>query len=143
MCFVCTGNTCRSPIAQYILKDKAQKAQFENLRITSYGTNVTETTINPLARAVLKRNSIKLTKFTPKQITLDKVKGFGAIVAMTDNTKNYLEEIGYKNVYSINQLTKLGDVVDPYGGDMTVYQSCFEQLDKACTVLIDMLKQVL
>lgn len=143
ICFVCTGNTCRSPMAQYILKSKLSDAENLDVRICSYGTDVTDERINELAKSTLKAHGIKLTKFTPKQITVDKVKGFGAIVTMTDKMMEKLILQGYTNVYSINQLTALGDVFDPYGMDMSAYEKCYLQLDKACDILLSMLLKVI
>lgn len=143
LCFVCSGNTCRSPMAQFILKAKTVDLGDKDLKITSYGTNVTEDCINPLSRLVLKKHGVKMTKFVPKQITLEKVKGYGAIVAMTDLLMEKLISEGYQNVYSVNQLTKLGDVCDPYGKDEDYYETCYNQLDKACDVILQMLKVVL
>lgn len=143
ICFVCSGNTCRSPMAQFILKSKAAVLSDKELRITSYGTNVFEECINPFAKAVLKKHGVKMTKFIPKQLAPDKVKGFGAIITMTDSMMNNLIEDGYENVYSVNQLTKLGDVSDPYGKGEDCYELCYRQLDNACNIILEMLKVVL
>lgn len=143
LCFVCSGNTCRSPMAQFILKAKIVDLNDKDLKITSYGTNVTEDSINPFSKLVLKKHGVKMTKFVPKQITLEKVKGYGAIVAMTDVLMEKLKSEGYQNVYSVNQLTKLGDVCDPYGKGEDYYELCYNQLDKACDVILQMLKVVL
>lgn len=143
LCFVCTGNTCRSPMAQFILKNKISAYLDMDLKITSFGINVTETEINPLAKNALKIKGYKMTKFVPKQITLEKVKGFDAIVTMTDKMMGVLIKQGYKNVYSVNQLTKLGDVIDPFGGGQKDYNQCCEMLEKVCDILVSMLKEVL
>lgn len=143
MCFVCTGNTCRSPMAQFILKSKVSGDPNMDIKITSFGTNVTEEEMNPLSKTVLKNHKIKMTKFIPKQLSPDKVKGFEAIVCMTDSMMQRLISEGYNNVYSVNQLTRLGDVVDPYGKGIESYNECYLQLDKACDIIYDMLKKVL
>lgn len=141
LCFVCTGNTCRSPMAQFVLKSKLPEGM--DIKITSFGTSVSEDCINPLAKATLKIHGVKMTKFTPKQLTKDKVKGYDAIVTMTDVAKDRLIKEGYENVYSMNLLTKTGDVPDPYGQSPQAYEACYEQICSACDVIVEMLKKVL
>ncbi len=35
--FVCTGNTCRSPMAEYLLKDKLKKMNIDDIEVESAG----------------------------------------------------------------------------------------------------------
>ena len=141
LCFVCTGNTCRSPMALFIFKSKLLNCPELEISVSSYGINVVEQGMNPDAKAVLKENKVKVTKFVPKQMTLSKLRGYGAIITMTDSAMAHLKGLGYSNVYSINQLTKMGDVIDPFGGDLRAYRACYEHLDRACDVIIELLKR--
>ena len=40
--FVCTGNTCRSPMAEYLLKDIIKKADITDIKVTSAGLMANE-----------------------------------------------------------------------------------------------------
>ena len=45
LCFVCTGNTCRSPMALFILKNKLLNHPEIELTVSSYGIKVVEESI--------------------------------------------------------------------------------------------------
>ena len=53
--FVCAGNTCRSPMAEYLLKDKIEKQNLEEkIEVKSAGMFVDENSAKPSALAVIK-----------------------------------------------------------------------------------------
>ena len=53
--FVCTGNTCRSPMAEIIMKSKIKKAGISDVRVSSAGLSAT-------AGAKMSENSFKALK---------------------------------------------------------------------------------
>lgn len=39
ICFICLGNICRSPMAEFILKDKLEKNDIRNVHVESRGVS--------------------------------------------------------------------------------------------------------
>lgn len=134
--FVCTGNTCRSPMAQFILKQKLKTHGFDNVLVYSFGLNVTEKTINDNAIKTLKILNVNRTKFIPKQ--LNKPEIFDAIITMTREQKKYIKS-SKSNVYSIAELSSVGDITDPYGKNLQEYINVAVQIDSACNDIINLL----
>ena len=92
ICFVCTGNTCRSPMAEKLL-DKALKAQkLGGFTVTSAGTAAKRgDTINPKSALVLQENGINVETFKSKKITI-----FATVLRMNfnnDTTKLFFLEL--------------------------------------------------
>ncbi len=135
--FVCTGNTCRSPMAQFILKQKLKQNNFDNVEVSSFGINVIEDKMNEKAVEALKELNVKRTKFTPKQLC--KPEKFDALITMTKDQKHFVKSLR-SNVYSISDLSAVGDIPDPYGRDLSNYVIVANLLNDACNDIINLLR---
>lgn len=134
--FVCTGNTCRSPMAEIIMKNKVKSAGITDVRVTSAGLSATTgDKINPKSFAALKGLGLKPYGFKSKPLTKKLIKSADAIICMTISHKNYLS--GYENVTTISELTGLSDVLDPYGQSAEIYMETARQLNEACEIILN------
>lgn len=138
--FVCTGNTCRSPIAEYLLKNQLKKAEITDIKVTSAGLSACETdSINPKSVVALKGEGIIVRRFKPKRATEDLVRKQNAVICMTEAHKRYF--VGFKNVYTVDELTGVGEIVDPYGLGQEDYNNCLKQLKTACEIIFRLLTE--
>ncbi|MDY6367282.1 MAG: low molecular weight protein arginine phosphatase, partial [Clostridia bacterium] len=118
--FVCTGNTCRSPMAELLLKDKLKKAGITDVRVKSAGISAADgEKMSKNSAKALKSVGIKPYAFRSKTLTPVMLTKSDMVICMSASHKAAL--YGFKNVYTIGELTGLGDVFDPYGGDENTY----------------------
>ena len=124
--FVCTGNTCRSPMAEYYLKSKNLDGVNVITRGFSGGDSANEKSI-----AVMSEVDIDISNHISKNITADEVQNADAIICMTESHRQMLLLYGADN----SKLYVLGDgIADPFGCDIDTYRTCrdeiFSNIDK-------------
>lgn len=140
--FVCHGNICRSPMAEYIMKDISK---FDNFVIESRATSFEEigNDIYYLAKDVLRRNNIPFSKHHAKRITREDYQNFDYIIVMDEyNLSNLLRIIGKdknKKVYKLlSFINSSKDVDDPWYTRR--FDECFEEIYNGCNALYNTIK---
>lgn len=133
--FVCTGNTCRSPMAEGLFKKIAGDNDFEcELNIYSGGMNANEGEgANPKAVAVLEEYDVDISEHRAKNVDAQTIADADLILTMTASHKDMLlylfggaaEE---KTFTLLEYAGENGDIADPYGGDINVYKKCAKEI---------------
>lgn len=138
--FVCSGNTCRSPMAVSILKKIVKdNNKLEDYQISSAGLNArVGDNINVNAVEILKKFEIPSSRTTAKQIDVDKILNADYVITMTSEQRDFLKN--YNNVYSLSDITNQHDISDPYGEDISVYRKVCEDLLKQIQILFEKLE---
>ncbi len=114
--FVCLGNICRSPLAEGLAKQYADKHGLD-LVIDSCGTgnwHVGEPPCEDSIR-VAKIHGLDISQQRSRQITQKDIERFELIIALDENNLRDLKAMGAKNVVKLGDYGYKGeDVPDPY-----------------------------
>jgi protein-tyrosine phosphatase len=135
--FVCHGNICRSPMAEYILKDMAKKAgKSGDFQIASAAVSREEigNLIYPPAQRELQKNGISGAEHRARQITQEDYRSFDRIYYMDVKNRRYLSRMLPENPQKIRPLLD-HDVADPwYTGD---FESTWQDLYEGCQKIME------
>lgn len=118
---ICTGNTCRSPMAEGIINDMIQKRGWENVRVSSMGLGAVDGE-SPTVNAVeaMKEIGIDISKKRSQRVVMQDLTDTDLFYVMTQSHKNILTD-AFPEIE--DQITVL-DIPDPYGRDISVYRDC-------------------
>ena len=129
--FVCTGNTCRSPMAEGILKQLAEKEGVP-VSVSSAGLYADESPASQYAVAVMKELGIDISNHRSRQFTAELAEGADLILTMTSAHKQMadmlLPQYQEKIIPLAQWAGKDGDIHDPFGGDITEYRHCRDEI---------------
>ena len=135
--FVCHGNICRSPMAEFILKDMVQKAGREaEFEIASVAVSREElgNSVYPPARRELEKHGIACGVHRARQITEADLAHFDHIYYMDGRNAQYLRRLFGDKAEKCKPLLNR-DVADPYycGG----FDETFADITEGCRKIME------
>jgi protein-tyrosine-phosphatase len=137
--FVCTGNTCRSPIAERMAKKKLALEGRGDVEVLSRGLSVAEAgePMSAGARAALTGFGVPADGHAALPLADSDVIWADAILTMTAAQADALRRLHPEakgKIFTLGEYSGVGgDVADPYGGDAARYRAAALQI----AVLVD------
>lgn len=127
---VCTGNICRSPLAEYALKRALPDRNIASAGVGAMvGWNATDE-----AKDVGQRNGLDLTPHVAQQLGLRQIQNYDVLLTAEAGHQqwihaNYPESRG--RVFLLTHWGSKQDIQDPYRRPMAIYESVYAEIDEA------------
>ena len=143
--FVCSGNTCRSPMAEALARKIAKRRGIEDLNVSSAGTNAWDNVpATDEALLVGMEREIDLTGHRARKLTSAIVSEADLIFVMTPGHLGQVKQLGGRGkVHVIDEYasgTANQGITDPYGGDLEAYRHTADILERELEKLFDRLR---
>ena len=121
--FVCSGNTCRSPMAEYLFRTFLNENKISNIECKSAGIHAQNGSAPSIgAIRALNELDIDLSSHRSSSILNLNLSDYDLFVTMNEHLLNSLVSLGVdsRRIYVLNK--ESGGILDPFGGDLVVYK---------------------
>lgn len=142
--FVCTGNICRSPTAEGVLRHLAEREQLF-IRVESRGTHDYHVGEPPDERAQrhARRRGYDLSRQRARHVSERDFAAFDLIVAMDRSHLRMLERVcPPEHRHKLRLFLPGGDVPDPYYGGPDGFEAVLDLVEEGCRSLLGELKRL-
>lgn len=145
--FVCMGNTCRSPMAEALLKSELKRLHVDGVDVSSAGLKGGGKPMNMYTAKTLLNRGLELNNFSSKLISESTFSAL-AVIAMTQEICEELKKIRQfgldagklkekkDNIFSFRELVGY-DIPDPYGLGEREYARAFSQIEGGMAAIIE------
>lgn len=135
--FVCTGNTCRSPMAAGMFAQLAAREKLFSLQVSSAGISALEgKPASANALQACREIGVDLERHSSHRLTGSDIAAADLIAAVSPTHAYILEQAGAPK----GKIYVLGDIRDPFGEDLDAYRACREELSAALGILMQKVK---
>ncbi|SKA75834.1 protein-tyrosine phosphatase [Caloramator quimbayensis] len=143
--FICTGNTCRSCMAEAIAKSEAKKMNLD-IEISSAGIHALKGDgASKNAVLVMQDMGIDLSCHIARPVSEGILEESDIILTMTKSHRDIILSMFpfvSGKIFTIMEYAGYdGDVVDPFGGDYNTYKECAVQLKNLIDKILDIIRK--
>jgi protein-tyrosine phosphatase len=145
--FVCAANICRSPMAEWLLKDLLNKdgESGKTIMVRSAGIHNTHgSDASDQALHVMRERGIDMSRHRARQISWDTVKWADLILCMSEDQLKDLRQSFPEDGEKFHLLTIYcggnGEIEDPSGRPTRAFEECAKQMDGLLVNLLEKIK---
>ncbi len=145
--FICHGNICRSPMAEFMMKDMVEKAGLEKqVSIRSAATSSEEigNGVYPPARRLITEHGMDCSEKTARKLRKDDYMAYDLLIGMDEaNLSNMRKIFGGDPEHKLHLLLDFTDrpenIPDPwYTRD---FEGAWDAIQRGCAALLDKIKK--
>lgn len=141
--FVCTGNTCRSPMAEAIFRYESRRLGL-GVSVSSAGTDVLKQRgMNLYSLRTLVNHGLSIENFCPTPLTVELLEEADAVVCMTEEQKERLLAYARRSMQeAVGKIYAFSDfcgvtIADPFGLSMDAYEATYLALEGGMSAMIE------
>ena len=142
--FVCTGNTCRSPMAAALMNKLASE---NDMDVTCESAGIYASENEPASEnaiIAMQNYGADLTEHKSKIISDTLIQQSDLILTMTEGHKMMISGIAPEKIFTICEFAGYeGDISDPYGGDIDEYKETAEEIYDCLTEILEAIYDVM